>query len=534
MTDLNHKKSLRRIKTATLLISLIALIAVLLSVYAFMQKREADEQTKLAKRNLTEAMEQQQIALQQRNIADSNKEQALQQRELALESEKRALLQRNIADEESRKAEENRLEALKQQTEAAQQKLYAAQQTKIAEINAAEAKKQQVEAETQRTIANDQIQISSNLKELANSRKMAKESVVMMNEHQYDSSKDKALEAYMMNNMNNGPQQNSDIYDAMNMNWAKSISNKNQFNFHNLPVHCISGIYGSDIIFSADEAGMIYESVIRNSGAQKIASYSVKEEVRALAVSISGDKLAAVTVSGDGMIFKISAAGITFVTNFKFFGTGKDVSFDAAENLIVASSKGIGKYKLNDVDHPVFVSKEGINSFVIGNSGIFYIAQNNSVSIFKNWDDVVSNTLAANQHFDSRITSIAVDSYEQYLAAGTYNGYVFLRSTKSNNILWSRALHASGVNDLKFATVNGGRLQLASAGADQVIKLIDVTSIAEKKYTEDIITLKGHSKWIYSLYYAQGGNWLCSSGEDNKVIAWKPTMNDLYKTLTDK
>jgi len=100
MTDLNHKKSLRRIKTATLLISLIALIAVLLSVYAFMQKREADEQTKLAKRNLTEAMGQQQIALQQRNIADSNKEQALQQRELALESEKRALLQRNIADEE--------------------------------------------------------------------------------------------------------------------------------------------------------------------------------------------------------------------------------------------------------------------------------------------------------------------------------------------------------------------------------------------------------------------------------------------------
>ena len=109
--------------------------------------------------------------------------------------------------------------------------------TKIAEINAAEAKKQQVEAETQRTIANDQIQISSNLKELANSRKMAKESVVMMNEHQYDSSKDKALEAYMMNNMNNGPQQNSDIYDAMNMNWVKSINNKNQFNFHNLPVH---------------------------------------------------------------------------------------------------------------------------------------------------------------------------------------------------------------------------------------------------------------------------------------------------------
>lgn len=534
MTDFNHKKSLRRIKTATLLISLIALIAIMLSVYAFIQKREADEQTKLAQRNLTEAMEQQQIGLQQRNIADSNREQAWQQRELALESEKRALLQRNIADEESRKAEENRLEALKQQAEAAQQKLYAAQQEKIAEINAEEAKKQQLEAETQRTIAKDQIQISINLKELANSRKIAKESVVMMNEHHYDSSKDKALEAYMINSTNNGPLQNSDIYDAMNMNWTKSINNKNQFNFHNLPVHCISGINGSDIMFSADESGMIYESIIKNSGAQKIASYSVKEEIRALAVSTPGDKLAVLTASGDGIIFKISTSDITLMANFRFPGTGKVAAFDAAENLIVVSSNGIGKYKLNDLDHPLFINKEGINGFVIGKSGIFYVAQNNRVNIFRNWDDVVSNSVMANQQFDSRVTSIAVDNYEQYLAAGTYNGYVFLNSTKSNNSIWSRALHASGVNDLKFGVVNGGRLQLASAGADQVIRLIDVTSITEKKYTEDIITLKGHSKWIYSLYYAHGGNWLCSSGEDNKVIAWKPTMNDLYKTLTDK
>jgi hypothetical protein len=49
MTDLNHKKSLRRIKTATLLISLIALIAVLLSVYAFMQKREQMNKQNLPK-----------------------------------------------------------------------------------------------------------------------------------------------------------------------------------------------------------------------------------------------------------------------------------------------------------------------------------------------------------------------------------------------------------------------------------------------------------------------------------------------------
>lgn len=534
MTELNHKKSLRRIKTATLLISLIALVAVFLSIYAFMQKREADEQAKIAQKNLTEAMQQQQIALQQRNIADSNREKASQQRELANESERRALLQQNIAIEEARKAELNRMEALKQQYEAQQQKLYAAQQTKIAEENAVEAKKQQGEAEAQRKNANDEKQISNRLKDLAESRKIAKESVVMMNEEHFDSSMNKALEAYLINSINNGPVQNNDIYDAMNMNWMRNISNRNQINLRNAPIRCIDGIPGSDIVFSVDEAGMLYKSVIKDDGIQKAGSYEIKADARALAVSPAGNRLAIITANGDGMIFKILSSGVTLLTNFKFQGSGKAVSFDAAENLIVASSKGITRFSPGDIEHSAFAEKAGISSFVIGNSGTFYIAQNNNINIFRSWADVIDNSIAATQKFDSKITSIAIDSHEQYLAAGTYNGYVYLMSTTANSIFWNRALHISSVNDLKFSIVSGGRIQLASASADQTIKLIDVSSVVQKKYTEDILTLKGHSKWIYSLHYAQGGNWLCSAGEDNKVIAWKPTMNDLYKTLNEK
>jgi WD40 repeat protein len=87
------------------------------------------------------------------------------------------------------------------------------------------------------------------------------------------------------------------------------------------------------------------------------------------------------------------------------------------------------------------------------------------------------------------------------------------------------------VNDLKFAIVDNNKMQLASAGADQTIKLIDVKAILQKNYNEDVITLKGHDTWIYALYYTPDGLWLFSAGEDNKVIAWKPTMNNLYQTL---
>lgn len=206
----------------------------------------------------------------------------------------------------------------------------------------------------QRSIANDQKQISNRLNALVNSRKMAKEALLMSNEHHFDSSKDKALQAYMLNKINKGPEQNNDIYDALNINWVRSINYKNQLNLHNLPVHCISGIHNSNIIFTADESGMLVESVIKNDGSQKVASYAVKEEVRALAVSPDGNKLVAITAFGNGMLFRVSAAAISLAATFKFDGMGKAVIFDADQNIILLTTKGIGKYHLNNMGKPLF------------------------------------------------------------------------------------------------------------------------------------------------------------------------------------
>lgn len=534
VNETTHKRSLRKIKTATWLVSLIALAAILLAGYAFQQKRYADEQARLAKRNITEAMEQQQIALAQRNIADSSKEQALQQRELALESEKNALLQSQLAEDQKRNAELNRLEALKQQYLAQQQKLYAAQQTKLAESNAAEAKRQQAEAESQRIIANDQKQISSRLKELADSRKLAKEAVVMMNEHRYDSSKDRALEAYLVNAINDGPAQNSDIYDALNVNWIKSIAYKNQFNFHRLPVRCICGSPSTDIIFTADEAGFIYASRMNNYSVQKTGFYNVKEEIRSIAVSGSGEKLAVITAAGNGMYFKVAAGAITPAGEFKFQGIGKTVLFDESDNIIVATTKGLVKLQPGKPGEAAYIPRDGLNDAALGKSGILYVASGNTLSVYKDWSDLAQNKTSASQSFDAKITSIAIDNTEKYLAVGTYNGFVWLLNNKNTNIMWSRALHASSINDLQFSVVNGGFVQLASASADQTIKLTDVTAVMQRKYSEDVLTLRGHNKWIYGLCYAPGGSWLYSVGEDNKLIAWKPTTADLYKTLTEK
>ncbi len=475
-----QKQRLHRARTAAMLISFVAVVAILVAVYAFKQKKEADNQTSLAKQKTVEALLLQKIALEQRNIADSNKEQASQQRELALESEKRALLQKQIAEAETRKAEENRLKALQQQYLAEEQKAYAEKQKIIAESNAREAVKQQTLAEVQKGIAKVEKQTSNKLKELTESRNIANESVLLLNENRVDSSKSKALLAYKLNEINNGPGQSNDIYNALNINWVNSINYKNQSNIHKLPVRCITGMPGNNIIFTADESGILYESVIKSNGLQKIASYTIKDEVRALSVSRDGTRLVAITASGNGIVFTISSSKITVLTSFKFAGTGKAVIFNGTESFFVLSSKGIGKYEVTNIEEENFLSGEGINAFAIGKTGKFYIASGNQVKIYNDWNDLMHNSLPVTLKFDSQVSSLSVDKNEQYIAAGTYNGFVWINDLKNNNAIWNRALHLSSVNDLKFATVDDNKLQLASGGADQTIKLIDVKAIFQK------------------------------------------------------
>jgi len=520
-------------RTAAILTSLVAIGAVILAVYALEQKKEATSQARFARQKEAEALHEKNMAIEQRINADSNREKAIEQREAAVENQYTAMRQKAIADSESRRAELNKLEALKQQLLAKEQTQIAEKQTAIAKTNAQEVVKQQALAETQRSIALEEKQKSDRLKGLSYSRSMANESILLLNENRFDSSKNKALQAYQLNQTNDGPAQNNDIYNALNINWTKSINNKNQSVIHKLPVRCITGMPGNNTIFTADESGMLYESKINDNGLQKISSYDAREEIRALAVSPDGSRLVAITASGNGIVFKVSSSNMEMLSSFKFPGTGKAVAFNETENFILLSSKGIGKYNVANRNE-TFLNYEGINAFAIGKSGKLYIASGNAVKIYKQWDDFSHNTPRANLNFDSKVTSVAVDVNEQYIAAGTYNGFIWINDLLTNNNIWNKALHLSSVNDMKFATVDNNKLQLASAGADQTVKLIDVKAILQKNYNEDIITLKGHATWIYALYYTPDGLWLFSAGEDNKVIAWKPTMSDLYQTLYNK
>ena len=276
---------------------------------------------------------------------------------------------------------------------------------------------------------------------------------------------------------------------------------------------------------------MLYQSSVTNNGLQKLAAYPIKEPVRALSASPDGRKIIAATATGNGTVLTSSEGRMAMASAFKFSGIPRKISFLDNENFIVLSSRGIWKYKLSDLAHPAVLNDPALNGVAVGKKGTFYIASSDRVKIYRNWDELIRDSLLLSQRFDSRVTSLEVDRNEQYIAAGTYNGYVWINNLNNGYDQWHRALHLSSVNDLKFASVDNGKIQLAAASADQTIKLIDVRSILQKAGKEDIITLRGHTKWIYALYYTPDGQWLFSTSEDDKVIAWKPTMNGLYQAL---
>jgi WD40 repeat protein len=217
-------------------------------------------------------------------------------------------------------------------------------------------------------------------------------------------------------------------------------------------------------------------------------------------------------------------------TRFNFPGTGKAVTFTSNDHFVLLTSKGIGKYHMDSLTSSYFHNDDRINAFAIGKSGRFYLACNNLIKIYRCWENILEDSFSVALKLNSKVSSLAVDNTEQYFAAGTYEGFVCIINLRNNNIMWNKAIHLSNVNDLKFQYLDDDFLQLASAGADKTIKLIDVEEI-RRENNQEVITLNGHTKWVYGVDYTPDGKWLVSTGEDNKVIVWKPTMDDLYKVL---
>ncbi len=524
-----QRDRLRKARRIAIIISVIAFGAFLLAIYSFELRNLAKKQTVIAEKESEEAKRQRQLALEQKLIAEQSKEQAE-------ESARQALFQKGVAEKEQQNAVKSEKNALLQRVIAEQQKAYAERQKTIAEKNAEIAQQQQQIAETQtvRAVSNEKIaleqtQLSSRLKDLAQARNLAYEAMMLLNDNKQEESKTRAIKAYQLNADNKGPLQNDDIYNALHFNWISAIQNRNQFSNHKYAVRSITAGPAAKQLISADESGMIIISGEVNGMLEPISSFDAKDEIRYICTSADRSGALIISSTGNGIILSLSSDGTSIKerSRFKFEGLGKQAVFINKSEFAILTTKGLGIYRNENTPAPIrHLAGSSFQAIASGSNGRLYVSSGNNVLIYDGTDN-----LKPLISLSSRIMSLAVSPDNRYLAAGTYDGGIYIKDLNNKNPASGFTPHASSVNDLAFKVVEG-HLQLASASSDQTIKLIDVNAVLTSNNTEDILTLRGHGKWVYCLFYTADGKYLYTGSEDKRIIGWHSSMSGIYKSLT--
>jgi WD40 repeat protein len=265
---------------------------------------------------------------------------------------------------------------------------------------------------------------------------------------------------------------------------------------------------------------------------EPLTSFDLKDEARSVSTSPDGSKALVVTSTGNGILLDLDKEGnsIKVSTRFKFSGIAKLAVFKSDSDFTILTNKGLGFYRAGNEIEQIRFTPGNFSTVSYSRSGKFYVAVANKVSVYSNSDNI-SEKPESVISLNSRITSLVISPSGDYLAAGTYDGGIYLRNLQTSKAAISFTPHASSVNDLKFKSVNGN-LQLASVSSDQTIKIMDVNSIMVSNNTEDIITLRGHNKWVYSLMYSPDGKFLYTASEDKRIIGWHTSMSGIYKSLT--
>jgi WD40 repeat protein/energy-coupling factor transporter ATP-binding protein EcfA2 len=531
-----QRKRLIAARRVTAAVGVAAVFALFLAIYSFQQKNLATKQTLLAQQKTKEALEQKSIATQQKNLAVKNEALAEEQKLLAQQNEQEALEQKEIADQQRKKALVSEQNALLQKNIAEQQKAFAERQRKIAEENEKNAKEQKqiAEQQTQKAVYNEglareQERISTRLKELAQARNLAYQSNLLLQENRVVESKQLAFDAYNLNAKNNGPLQNADVYNALMFNYNNKINNNNQNLFHQMPVKAVTS-YSDNLILTGDEGGTLALMQVNANGTLVLTKLQLKDDIRILCTNKTNKHVLAATASGIVFVFAVTEQNtLQLVQQFKVVGTPKATAV-FKEHYYIATTEGLMKWSYQSGQYVAdgMWNRKDINHFTVSTSGKFWIANGNKIEQFNTWGDW--GNVQKSYTLNAAITSVAIDASETYLAIGAYNGTVWLNNIKSTTSPYSTALHLSSVDDVRFSELPSGKIQLATAGYDQTIKLLDVQSVLGNK-TEDVITLRGHTKWIYHITYLPKGNQLVSVSEDAKVIVWYTSAEALYAAL---
>jgi len=434
------------------------------------------------------------------------------------------------AKNEAVKAKNEALRSKEEADSAKSQSAEAEAYAKAAELSKLRAFSQKSEAERSRM--------------LAEAKTEAHKSIMFFNARDTKQGTDYALKAYEHNMNNAGPVQDNDIYTALLLSWEQTNKDK-QPSISAESVISMTGVRDSNIIYSANNKGELEIWQYEKGTMKKMSVIATPTLIRSLSVSPSGNYL---LVAGNTGFLLYSISSPTSPERILSRPTTgiKHGVFINDNYFVVQYPDRITRYKINQeqtkkdlinatstytLKDPDSIRTDNCNAITMGKNGHIYLSAGHNILEYTDWD-MMAKGPANTYELPKTVTCIALDGPCKYLAAGTYNGGIWLKALNRDKEASYNILHRSRINDIKFYAIDAEHIQLATASGDNTVKLSMLDE--DKINTEDVITLDYHRGWVNTLTYTPDGKYLLSGGQDKVINTWPTSMKSLYDHLTTK
>ncbi len=506
---------LRRARIVSVVIGAAAIFSLILSFIAYDQKLQADEQrkiaekqTEIAKKNEIEANNQRKIAEANEEKARKNHEEAVHQQQMALSNEKEAKRQEQKAIRNAAEARRERevAVALRVQAEAAREE--------------AEDRRKQAQAASKR--AEEERQKALRLKNVAEARNESLAAIRLLNERDQTAGIQKAIEAYQLNSANDGPQQNKENYLALLAAYKSGDSYAQLEKEHKAGVRTIAINPVSGVVASGDDFGKICISSLQAPKKKPSMTLKADGPVRSLSYSPDGVYLAAGLLNGQVLIWKegspepignsVIGHSVPFL-GFVRIGDEWQLFFQAGNQLYRHEPEASEDQKPQLIGHCTLaaLSREGTHLLMARDTLVtLYHVQDSDEDLLKPVHRFILPT-------QEKVAALAISDDLQCLAVGTVGGRLYM-NRRAEQVPVSLPGHGATISALAFHRF-GETLQLVSVGYDQYANLIDVGDWLAEKPREDLVPIP-LGQWLYSIAYSQGGDFLIAGGANKGVNVW--------------
>ncbi|MBW4578917.1 MAG: NACHT domain-containing protein [Tildeniella nuda ZEHNDER 1965/U140] len=168
------------------------------------------------------------------------------------------------------------------------------------------------------------------------------------------------------------------------------------------------------------------------------------------------------------------------------------------------------------------------------------------------WDVQTGDCIHTLQGYTSRVFSLAFNPAGTHLASGNEDSHVRIWNVATGALTAVLSAHTDEVHSVAFSP--DGRL-LASGSYDRTVKLWDVSQLGSQQSAvshqpsaisrqtgnsplssplspyPSLLTLIGHTDWVWSIAFSPDGKTLASSSSDRTIKLWDVQTQQCYKTL---